>query len=229
MTFDRYASNYQAEIDRAIAFGGRPHDRYVEAKARRLLALAESRVGSLVTALDVGCGSGLTMRHLVGHVADLHGVDLSEGMLSQARNRVPEASFALYAGDRLPYLDNAFDLSYTVCVLHHVDPDRRRALLAEMARVTRPDGLVAVFEHNPWNPLTRRVVRSISFDAGAQLLTRREVSVGLVRAGLSVVAAEYLLFTPWRALDRFERRLRWLPAGAQHLVAGVVPPGVPAS
>jgi SAM-dependent methyltransferase len=141
-------------------------------------------------------------------------------MLARARDRVPEASFESYDGDRLPYADDAFDLSFAVCVLHHVPPGRRAALLAEMARVTRSGGVVAVFEHNPWNPLTRKVVRSISFDAGVRLLTRREVADRLSAAGLSVFAADYLMFTPWRALDGLERFLAWLPLGAQHVVAG---------
>ena len=30
-----------------------------------------------------------------------------------------------------------------------------------MSRVTRPGGIVAIFEHNPWNPLTRKAVRGL--------------------------------------------------------------------
>jgi SAM-dependent methyltransferase len=224
-SFDRYASAYQAEIERAIAFAGQPHDRYVRAKAQRLLALAKRRLGpaSLTSALDVGCGGGLTVQHLRGAVPELNGVDVSEEMLARARARVPEASFQLYGGDRLPYADGTFDLVFAVCVLHHVEPAGRAALLAEMVRVTRRSGFVAVFEHNPLNPLTRKVVRSISFDVGVRLLKRGEVVVGLTKAGVVVTDTEYLLFTPWGALDPLEALVTWLPVGAQHLVAGIVP------
>lgn len=212
--FDHHASAYEEEIERAIAFAGQPHGRFVEAKARRLLSLARRRLATVTKALDVGCGTGLTIRHLVGEIAELHGVDLSEEMLARARDRVPDAVLRRYDGDELPYADHTFDLSFAVCVLHHVEPGRRSALLGEMARVTRPGGVVAVFEHNPWNPLTRKVVHAVSFDAGVRLLTRREVVAGLSQVGLTVTDAEYLLFTPWQALDGLERRLSWLPMGA---------------
>jgi len=87
------------------------------------------------------------------------------------------------------------------------------------ARVTKPDGLVAVFEHNPLNPLTRRVVRSCAFDEGVELIGRRELEQLFRAAGLIVADSEYLLFFPWRA-DALERRLTRLPLGAQHVVTG---------
>jgi hypothetical protein len=92
-------------------------------------------------------------------------------------------------------------------------------LLEEMGRVTKRDGLTVVFEHNPLNPLTRRVVRDCAFDEGVELLGRRELERLYRAAGLAVVEAEYLLFFPWRA-DALERRLTWLPFGAQYVVAG---------
>ena len=88
-----------------------------------------------------------------------------------------------------------------------------------MARVTKPDGLVAVFEHNPLNPLTRRVVRSCAFDEGVELIGRRELEQLFRAASLTVADSEYLLFFPWRA-EAVERRLTWLPLGAQYVVAG---------
>ena len=108
---------------------------------------------------------------------------------------------------------------FAVCVLHHVDPPDRPALVAEMARVTRPGGLVLVFEHNPLNPLTRRVVRDCAFDEGVELLGRRELERLYRGAGLELLGTEYLLFFPWRA-DTIERRLTRLPFGAQYVVVG---------
>ena len=78
-----------------------------------------------------------------------------------------------------------------------------------------------VFEHNPWNPLTRRVVRSLAFDEGVQLLTRRGVCRALRGAGLIVTDADYVLFFPWRTrvVEALERPLGRVPLGAQHVVA----------
>jgi SAM-dependent methyltransferase len=217
--FDRYGETYEAAVEEAISFAGKEHGFYLEAKARRLLELARRHLGpGRPTALDVGCGPGVFDRHL-GSSFELHGVDVSPTMVERAREANPEASYRLYDGRRLPYGDGELDVVFAVCVLHHVDPPDRPALVAEMARVTRPGGLTLVFEHNPLNPLTRRVVRDCAFDEGVELLGRRELERLYRGAGLEVLGAEYLLFFPWRA-DMIERRLRRLPLGAQYVVAG---------
>jgi len=218
--FDRFDQTYEAELDDAIAFAGREHEFYVEAKARRLLELARRRLGDRpLGVLDVGCGPGLTDRHLLPHVGSLAGVDPSPGMVERARSENPDADYSVYDGERLPFEDATFDLAFAINVLHHVAIPNRRPLVEELGRVTKPDGLVAVFEHNPLNPLTRRVVRSCAFDEDVVLLGQAELVRLFRAAGLVVVDREYLLFFPWRA-DALERRLTRLPLGAQHVVTG---------
>jgi SAM-dependent methyltransferase len=219
--FDRVGDSYQAAVDEAISFAGQEHDFYVEAKARRLVELARRLLGPRrASALDVGCGVGLVDRH-VSSSFDLHGVDVSPAMVERARAANPDVEYAVSEPRRLPYEDARFDLAFAVCVLHHVERADRLPLVEEMRRVVRPGGLVAVFEHNPWNPLTRRVVRSCSFDEDVELLRRGELESLLRAAGLEVASGEYLLFFPWRArlLQAAERTLTWLPLGAQYVVA----------
>ena len=171
-------------------------------------------------ALDVGCGPGLFDRH-VASAFDLHGVDVSPAMVERARETNPEVEYAVSEPCRLPHPDGRFDLAFAVCVLHHVDRADRLLLVRETVRVVRPGGLVAVFEHNPLNPLTRRVVRDCAFDEDVELLPRRELE-GLVRAaGLEVVSTHYLLFFPWRGrlFEAAERLLARFPLGAQYVVA----------
>jgi len=219
--FDRYGETYERAVGEAISFAGQEHDFYVEAKARRLVELARRLLGDgRAAALDVGCGIGLADRHL-SSAFDLHGVDVSPAMVARARETNPEVEYAVSEPARLPYPDGRFDLAFAMCVLHHVAPAERPAFLAEVRRVTRPGGLVCVFEHNPWNPLTRWVVRACEFDEGVELIPRRELASLCGRTGLDVAAQEYLLFFPWRArlLQAAERTLTGLPLGAQYVVA----------
>jgi ubiquinone/menaquinone biosynthesis C-methylase UbiE len=171
--------------------------------------------------LDVGCGIGTTDEHLVDRVGNLHGVDVSPAMVERAAARNPSASYTVGDGRTLPFEDREFDVSFAVCVLHHIEPDQRSSFLVEVARVTRRNGLVLVLEHNPHNPLTRRAVASCSFDDEVHLPRRSEVAALARDIGLRVVAQRYIVFFLWRGrvFDGAERLLAQVPLGAQYLVA----------
>ena len=220
--FDPYADRYEELIDRSVSFSGRGHAFFVRIRAERLLDLVRRRIGdpSNLRALDVGCGVGTMDAHL-GAFAALEGVDLSERMVATARERNPRVRYHVGDGKRLPLDDDGFDVAFTSCVLHHVEPPARPAFVAEMARVTRRGGLVVVFEHNPLNPLTRLSVARCEFDRDAVLVPRRETKQRLVEAGLAPVEAPYFLFVPFdgAAVSHAERALRAVPFGAQYYVA----------
>jgi SAM-dependent methyltransferase len=147
-------------------------------------------------------------------------VDISPGMVERARERNPWADYRTYGeGDPLPLGDASHDVCFAICVFHHVPRSQRRALIEEMKRVCRPGGVLAIFEHNPWNPLTRRAVRDCEFDADAELLTRRETTRLLADAGLAPRGRYIEFFTrEGRLLRRVEAGLGWLPLGAQYVV-----------
>ena len=221
--FDRYGGRCEQLIQESISFSGLEYGFFVEAKAIRLLDLVRRRLGSVAgtRTLDVGCGTGSLHQHL-GELADgLVGVDPSAEMLERARAANPSIRYDVADGSRLPFTDGAFDFVFTVCVLHHVQPRDRHAFLAELARVTRPGGLVAVVEHNPLNPLTRLAVHRCEFDEDAVLVRCREAARRLAAAGLAVAERRYFLFFPWRGrlVARAERALASVPLGAQYLVA----------
>jgi SAM-dependent methyltransferase len=220
--FDRYGETYERAVDDAIKFGGAEHAFYLEAKARALLELARRELGdpARLHALDVGSGPGSLHPYLT-EIGALEGVDVSQALVERATAANPGVRYRTYDGRSLPFPDAAFDLAFAVNVFHHVEPPDRANLAAELARVVRPGGIVAVFEHNPLNPLTRLVVARCEFDEGVQLLPTREVRALLAQAGLQPVERRYILFFPWRAafLQRLEARLGPVPLGAQHLTA----------
>jgi SAM-dependent methyltransferase len=115
--------------------------RYSEPLAVRFAALVEARPGQ--RALDVGCGPGaltaaLAQRLGSGSVA---AIDPSASFVSAVRERLPGVDVRHAYAEELPFPDNEFDLAVAQLVVHFmIDPV---AGLAEMARVTRPGGLVA--------------------------------------------------------------------------------------
>jgi ubiquinone/menaquinone biosynthesis C-methylase UbiE len=97
--------------------------------------------------LECGCGTGLILERLGEHASRAVGIDLSPGMLALARSRgldVHEGSVTA-----LPFEDASFDVTCSFKVLAHV-PDIGRAL-SEMARVTRPGGVIIAEFYNPWS------------------------------------------------------------------------------
>jgi SAM-dependent methyltransferase len=222
--FDAYADTYRRAVEDSIAFSNVEHDFFSRRKARAILDLARRRLGDPGTLrmLDVGCGVGSTDRFLAGEVGALSGVDTSAEAVSRAASNVPAVDYRSYDGGRIPFDDASMDLTFAICVFHHVPPEERGHLAAEMRRVLRRGGLAVVFEHNPLNPLTRLAVSRCEFDEDAILLTRGESARLLEDAGLRPLERRYMIFfifdRPRSA--RFEEALGWLPAGAQHYVAG---------
>jgi SAM-dependent methyltransferase len=226
--FDQYSESYREAVEESISFVGVDLDFFTRAKAEALLELVADRLGppGRLAMLDVGCGPGETDRFLDGRVGRLAGVDVASGMLERARSRNRSVEYRGFAaGEAIPFGDAEFDVCFAVCVLHHVPPAERGALLGQMRRVCRPGGLIVLFEHNPWNPFTRRAVRGCEFDRDAELLSRREASRLLSAAGVRDQRGRYILFFPRESalLRGVERRLGWLPLGAQYAVFGQRP------
>lgn len=100
------------------------------------------------TVVDVGCGNGIYLAELArrGLGARVLGLDLSYGMLTAARDRLPAASRRpqLAGADAvvLPVRDAVADMTLSMHMLYHV-PEPARAL-RELRRVTRPGGRVVI-------------------------------------------------------------------------------------
>jgi SAM-dependent methyltransferase len=223
--FDSYDNSYDAVVQSSIDFSGLSHDFFMAAKADILRDLMASRFGSghQATALDVGCGVGTFHPFARGMFSRLCGTDISAASIAQARRNHPDVEYQAYDGNILPYGDGTFDLAVTICVLHHVPPERWLGFLREIRRVVRPGGLVCVFEHNPLNPLTRLAVMRCEFDRDAALLRAGRTRRLLEDAGLHHIDTRYFLLLPWATplMRRIEHGLRKLPLGAQYVACGV--------
>jgi SAM-dependent methyltransferase len=224
--FDGFASSYSDDVRASIGFSGVKYDFFTHAKVDILLDLIKSKVGDPRSAaiLDVGCGPGITGQVLNGRVGRITGVDTSPAMVDQATRRNPGFEYVAYGGERLPFADRSYDVTFAICVMHHVPPDHWDSFVSELHRVTRRGGMVAVFEHNPFHPLTRRAVDRCPFDEDAVLLRRSRVASAMRNAGGTVCASRYVIFVPigGRHTRRLERLLGRLPAGSQHVVASTV-------
>lgn len=126
------------------------------AEARRLVELIEERRPAARSLLDVACGTGKHLAELRERFPDAEGLDLDEGLLAVARERLPE--LALHHGDMISFdLGRRFDA--VTCLFsaigYAVTQDRLRAAIAAMAGHLEPGGVLLVepwLEPGVWKP-----------------------------------------------------------------------------
>jgi len=176
---------------------------YGRNRAWRRFLVSRVPVGARV--LDVATGTAAVALELVRRRdAGVVGLDQSGPMLGEGLRRVAAAGLGhrvrllLGKAERLPFPDRAFDALTFTYLLRYVDDPR--SVLAEMARVVRPGGVVAALEFGvPSHPALR---------AGWRLQTR---------VGLPVMGA--LTSPAWREAGTFlgpsieDFRRRWPVAG----------------
>jgi ubiquinone/menaquinone biosynthesis C-methylase UbiE len=129
-----YAQHLEGALDRM------PHDRAVLGLFSDLLLGAN--VG--VRVADVGCGTGRLAPYLTSRGLTPVGVDLSEDMVRVARRDHPECAFDVADVRDLPFQDA--EVAGAVCwySLIFLPAGERAAAFAELHRVVRPGGYLAV-------------------------------------------------------------------------------------
>jgi ubiquinone/menaquinone biosynthesis C-methylase UbiE len=132
--YDRFSASYERERHRG-------YHRLIDDLELELVR----RYGTGRDILEAGCGTGLLLAEAARVGRSAVGLDLSRGMLAQARDR----GLAVVQGSltQVPLPDASVDLVYSMKVLAHVPPIRQA--IAELARVTRPGGHLLLEFYNP--------------------------------------------------------------------------------
>jgi SAM-dependent methyltransferase len=94
-----------------------------------------------LTVIDVACGTGLASRPLIQNGVHVTGIDVSEPMLEKARAKYP-GTWIVASAEKIPFTDANFDVAICAQSIHHLD---RPVAMAEMVRVVKPGGIVAVW------------------------------------------------------------------------------------
>ncbi|MEA2155117.1 MAG: hypothetical protein QOE11_1257 [Solirubrobacteraceae bacterium] len=115
--------------------------RYSEQLASALIGFAGVQPGTC--AVDVGCGPGALTAALVRLLgkACVRAVDPSAQFVRACRARLPGVDVATAAAEHLPFADGTFDVALSQLVVNFMAD--AEAGVREMARVTRPGGIVA--------------------------------------------------------------------------------------
>ena len=145
--------------------------------------------------LDVGCGTGIAGEPFAGNGFPLTGIDPSEAMLSQASQRIPNATYVKGEAEALPFPNERFDGVISGQTFHWID--RARAL-AEAYRVLRRGGIIAIW----WKHLMAQDPAKILRDDVYRQLGKQPADSGLSGGFKEFYASQFtqqtLRVLPWR-------------------------------
>lgn len=94
--------------------------------------------------LDIGCAKGRFVKRVVEKGAVVTGIDLSEQLISEARENVPHARFIVGSATDLPFKDEEFDCVYSIETFEHI-PDTEKGI-SEACRVLKKRGKIIVID-----------------------------------------------------------------------------------
>ena len=220
--FDQFADDYRDIHSKNIECTGQDSRYFSEFKVKEIKRVFKKRTFDAI--LDFGCGDGITVECFREHFSSpITGIDVSEASIEAAKKRnIPHSVFTAYDGHKIPFADQSFDLVYTACVFHHIPSADHVGLLQECRRVLKKGGLLVIFEHNPYNPVTRHIVNTCVFDKDAILIPPGKFSANMKKGGFNRVRTRHVLFMPrWKFLTfllPLERLFFFIPLGGQYYV-----------
>lgn len=223
--FDGFAKDYRRIHNEGIKISGADSDYFSEQKIEEV---RKNETGQSPMVLDLGCGDGNSAvffrKHFTG--CEYFGLDTSKVSVSVADDRkLSGATFSHFNGLDIPFSQSTFDIVFIACVLHHVDSQQHENILNEVKRVLKPGGRLYIFEHNPLNPVTQRIVRNCPFDEDAVLLTSFSTKRMLRNLEFENISIAYTIFFPrhriFNRMLHLEEYLKWLPIGGQYYARSI--------
>jgi ubiquinone/menaquinone biosynthesis C-methylase UbiE len=221
--FDAYSDNYKNILAKSTGENIESASFFASQKVSHLARCNHSS-HSLQTILDYGCGVGMSLRPLrqMFPKAEIIGVDPSQSSLDVAAKEHADCHVKMLPLGELNQSSFAqhFDLIFISCVFHHIDAKQHVTTLNSLRTLCSPTGRVAIFEHNPANPVTRRIVRNCPFDEGVTLISPRTLRDRMAAAEWKRLRRSYISFVPpkLKQLKSLESILGWCPLGAQYLI-----------
>ena len=221
--FDKFSASYKDILDRDVKCFGEDSEYFASYKAMYVYRyLAGSFNGNI---LDYGCGIGVVSKFLYKFFknknVNIVGYDISAESIKEASSHVDGVEFTKNFED---IETRTFDAIVIANVLHHIKVENRHKYLKKAVANLRRGGKIFIFEHNPYNPLTQRVVRSSILDREAVLIKSKDMRVLLKKAGIIPIKKMYIIFFPkiLKIFRPLEPLLGRFPLGAQYVFVGEV-------
>jgi len=217
--FDQVADTYADQLKTALGVFGGESEYFARYKVE--LVSHTLRESPIETILDYGSGIGASIPYFKEFFpsAQISATDLSSESLKFLKSKHPDVN-VIESG---ALNGHQFDLVYLSCVIHHIPIDSRVAEIRKLLGLVRLAGHVCVFEHNPFNPITQRIVSKCEFDEGVILVSKRQLRrLFSTRQESFDFRSGYCMFFPpvVKRLSFLDPIIRWLPLGGQHFLIG---------
>ena len=229
--FDRVAADYEKIHNRSLPPGVRSAD-FISYRAACVARwISDGYAGNEFCYLDFGCGNGRMLKSMLASERlkplmkqgrlRLFGFDTSAESINEAKSLMGDDRVLLASDLKQLPGDVRFDFVISCHVFHHIPPAERAATVATLARWMKPASRLVIWEHNPFNPITRLLVQMCPFDDDARLLTLNSTKALFGKNAFRFIQHAYVnVFPPgWqrlKALSVIEKRLMPLPVGAQY-------------
>ncbi len=225
--FDQHAHEYRDVHNQSLSKVGFDSYYISEQKVRVLrqvkLVQKATKINKI---LDIGCGDGGMAIYFQKHFpeATYYGIDISEESVKIANDRkLKNCHFIHSSGEKIPFEDHTFDIVMIAGVIMHVPKENHVDFIKEANRVLAIEGIMAIFEHNPYNPVTRRIVKLCPFDQRVVLSSPAYLKKILTGLKQNITETRFSLFFPNVSIFKyflpFEENLFFLPLGGQYCLA----------
>jgi len=218
--FDLLADEYRGQHKENVAITGESPEFFSEYKIADLAEILNNVNLPSSKILDFGSGIGNSLPYFRKYFPDseICCADVSSRSIEIAQSRFPGKESYILIKNTIPLPSDSQDVVFSACVFHHIPHEEHSYWLNELRRITKPGGVLVIYEHNPLNPLTVHAVNNCPLDVNAKLIFGRSMRQRAMCAGWEDGRVDYKLFFP-ALLSSFrpiERYLQWLCLGAQY-------------
>ena len=224
-SFDNIATTYDIELENSLSkFYSKDIGLFAEYKIK-LVASKLSKNPKKI--LEFGCGTGNNNSFMKKWFPEsiIYGCDVSEKSLEIAHKRNPDIKYILINNpdDLSEFYEEPFDCIFVSNVFHHIPFNEHQMWVNTLFKILSKGGNIFVFEHNPFNPITKHIFNTSDIDTDAIMLKPSYCLNLFQKANFTKIKQKYTLFFVWRnAFFEFvERIICRVPLGAQYYVWGI--------
>lgn len=210
--FNKYSNSYEIITQKKLNFFNKSREYFDSYKVKIIKENLNKKIKSI---LDYGSGIGLATKFFLDFFpsAKTYAYDVSDESIKILKENYPNINT-----DQKEIFNRKFDLITCFGVFHHIHKEERLKYLKLINNMLEETGKFFIFEHNPYNPITRHIVSNCPYDEGVELISMKEFKSYAKKEKLLVCSQGYTLFFPeqLKYLRKFEKKISWIPLGGQY-------------